>query len=65
MKHHIGLTIDTKLLKEVEELRGREKRSTFIEHLILLGLKAYKIENRLIIENQKAHYLSNDISRTA
>ncbi|MGQ9507642.1 MAG: hypothetical protein ACUVTB_07325 [Candidatus Bathycorpusculaceae bacterium] len=41
MKHHIGLTIDSKLLKEIEDLRGREKRSTFIEHLIRLGLKAY------------------------
>jgi metal-responsive CopG/Arc/MetJ family transcriptional regulator len=46
MKHHIGLTIDTKLLKEIEELRGREKRSTFIEHLIILGLKTYKTENQ-------------------
>jgi metal-responsive CopG/Arc/MetJ family transcriptional regulator len=64
MKHHIGLTIDTKLLKEVEELRGREKRSTFIEHLIMLGLKIYKTENRPIIQNQKAHCLSNDVSRT-
>jgi len=65
MKHHLGLTIDTNLLKEIEELRGREKRSTFIEHLILLGLKTYKTENRSIIENQKAHCLSNDVSRTA
>jgi len=46
MKHHIGLTIDTKLLKEIEELRGREKRSTFIEHLIMLGLKTYRTENK-------------------
>jgi metal-responsive CopG/Arc/MetJ family transcriptional regulator len=46
MKHHIGLTIDANLLKEIEELRGREKRSTFIEHLIRIGLKNYKIENR-------------------
>ncbi|MEM3577599.1 MAG: hypothetical protein QXX51_03980 [Candidatus Bathyarchaeia archaeon] len=46
MKHHIGLTIDAALLKEIEELRGREKRSTFIEHLIRVGLKNYKIENR-------------------
>jgi len=46
MKHHIGLTIDTKLLREIEELRGREKRSTFIEHLIRLGLKTYKTENK-------------------
>jgi len=26
MKHHIGLTIDANLFREVEELRGREKR---------------------------------------
>jgi metal-responsive CopG/Arc/MetJ family transcriptional regulator len=49
LKHHIGLTIDSKLLKEIEELRGREKRSTFIEHLIRLGLKTYiKNEDRSI-----------------
>jgi metal-responsive CopG/Arc/MetJ family transcriptional regulator len=46
MKHHIGLTIDAKLFREIEELREREKRSTFIEHLIRLGLKTYKIENQ-------------------
>jgi len=39
---HIGLTIDPELLQEIEKLRGREKRSTFIEHLLQLGLKAYK-----------------------
>jgi len=42
MKEHIGLTIDTNLLEEIERLRGREKRSTFIEHLVRLGLKTYK-----------------------
>jgi len=41
MKHHVGLTIDSKLLNEIETLRGREKRSTFMEHLLKLGLKAY------------------------
>jgi metal-responsive CopG/Arc/MetJ family transcriptional regulator len=46
MKHHIGLTIDSKLFREIEELREREKRSTFVEHLIRLGLKAYKIESQ-------------------
>ncbi len=46
MKHHIGLTIDAKLFREIEELRKREKRSTFIEHLIRLGLKTYKIETQ-------------------
>ena len=42
MKHHIGLTIDSKLFREIENIRGREKRSTFIEYLIKLGLKNYK-----------------------
>jgi metal-responsive CopG/Arc/MetJ family transcriptional regulator len=46
LKHHIGLTIDANLFREIEELRGREKRSTFIEHLIRLGLKSYKADNR-------------------
>ena len=44
MKHHIGITIDSKLLREIERLRGREKRSTFIEHLIKIGLGDYKKE---------------------
>jgi metal-responsive CopG/Arc/MetJ family transcriptional regulator len=46
MKHHVGLTIDATLFREIEELRRREKRSTFVEHLIRLGLRSYKIENQ-------------------
>lgn len=42
LKQHVGFTIDSKLLTEIEALRSREKRSTFIEHLIWLDLKAYK-----------------------
>jgi len=41
MKRNICLTIESELLKGIEELRGREKRSTFIEHLLRLGLKVY------------------------
>jgi hypothetical protein len=33
--------MDSKLFRELENLRGREKRSTFIEHLIVLGLQIY------------------------
>jgi metal-responsive CopG/Arc/MetJ family transcriptional regulator len=33
--------MDQKLFRELENIRGREKRSTFIEHLIILGLKDY------------------------
>jgi len=46
LKHHMGLTIDAQLFREIERIRGREKRSTFIEHLIRLGLKVYKAENK-------------------
>ncbi|MCW4001012.1 MAG: hypothetical protein NWE93_12305 [Candidatus Bathyarchaeota archaeon] len=42
MKHNVSITMDQKLFRELENIRGREKRSTFIEHLILQGLKTYK-----------------------
>ena len=42
MKANVNLTMDSSLLKEIDTLRGREKRSTFIEHLVRLGLKTYK-----------------------
>jgi metal-responsive CopG/Arc/MetJ family transcriptional regulator len=45
MKHNISITIDQKLFRELENIRGREKRSTFIEHLIILGLKSYRNKN--------------------
>jgi metal-responsive CopG/Arc/MetJ family transcriptional regulator len=44
MKHNISITMDQKLFREIENTRGREKRSTFIEHLITQGLKEYKKE---------------------
>jgi metal-responsive CopG/Arc/MetJ family transcriptional regulator len=37
--------MDQKLFRELENIRGREKRSTFIEHLIILGLKTYRNKN--------------------
>ena len=45
MKVKIGFTIEPELLKEIDELRGITKRSTFIEYIIRLGLKSYKEEN--------------------
>ena len=45
MKHNISITMDQKLFRELENLRGREKRSTFIEHLIVMGLKTYRSKN--------------------
>lgn len=56
MKHNISLTIDAKLFRELENLRGREKRSTFIEHLIVLGLKTYRNKNEGVfaVKDRKA-----------
>ncbi|MCW4047616.1 MAG: hypothetical protein NWE99_08670 [Candidatus Bathyarchaeota archaeon] len=45
MKHNVSITMDQKLFRELENIRGREKRSTFIEHLIILGLHAYINKN--------------------
>jgi metal-responsive CopG/Arc/MetJ family transcriptional regulator len=42
MKANVNLTMESGLLREIDTLRGREKRSTFIEHLVRLGLKTYK-----------------------
>ncbi|MCW4029214.1 MAG: hypothetical protein NWE92_06155 [Candidatus Bathyarchaeota archaeon] len=47
MKHNISITMDQKLFRELENIRGREKRSTFIEHLIITGLKNYKTQHPL------------------
>jgi metal-responsive CopG/Arc/MetJ family transcriptional regulator len=55
MKHNISITMDQKLFRELENIRGREKRSTFIEHLIILGLKTYKNKNEEMgIKHHKA-----------
>ena len=45
MKVKIGFTIEPELLKEIDRLRGITKRSPFMEHLIRLGLKAYRKQN--------------------
>jgi len=41
-KFHVGITIDKNIYRQIEELRGREKRSTFMEHLLTLGLNAHR-----------------------
>jgi metal-responsive CopG/Arc/MetJ family transcriptional regulator len=46
LKHNVSISIDQKLFREIENIRGREKRSTFIEHLIVLGLKDYANTNQ-------------------
>jgi metal-responsive CopG/Arc/MetJ family transcriptional regulator len=44
VKNNISITMDQQLFREIENTRGREKLSTFIEHLIITGLKTYKKE---------------------
>jgi metal-responsive CopG/Arc/MetJ family transcriptional regulator len=46
MKHHIGITIDTILFRRIEEVRGLTKRSTFMQHLLELGFKAYEEQKK-------------------
>jgi metal-responsive CopG/Arc/MetJ family transcriptional regulator len=36
-----GITMDEEVYDEIEKLRGREKRSTFITMLVKLGLIEY------------------------
>lgn len=41
----MDVTIDPEILKEIDALRGREKRSTFVEHLLRIGLEACKMDD--------------------
>jgi hypothetical protein len=41
------------LFREIENTRGREKRSAFIEHLIVLGLKNYTNKKGVLAAQQR------------
>ncbi len=45
MRVSVNICLDQNLLNQIDRLRGREKRSTFVEHLIRLGLESYTEEN--------------------
>jgi metal-responsive CopG/Arc/MetJ family transcriptional regulator len=38
--------MDQKLFRTLETIRGREKRSNFIEYLIIEGLKTHSVQNK-------------------
>ncbi len=38
----LTVTVEKQIFREIEKLRGREKRSTFVEHLLKLGLREFK-----------------------
>jgi metal-responsive CopG/Arc/MetJ family transcriptional regulator len=46
MKHNVSITMEQQLFRQIETTRGREKRSTFIEHLIIQGLKTYTTQTQ-------------------
>jgi metal-responsive CopG/Arc/MetJ family transcriptional regulator len=52
MKHNVSITMDQKLFREIENIRGREKRSTFIEHLIQTGLRDYKNKREDVVAGE-------------
>jgi len=41
-KVYLTVTVEAEIFNEIEKLRGREKRSTFVEYLLRLGLKEFK-----------------------
>ena len=42
VKAYLAVTVDSELYCRIEQLRGREKRSTFVEHLLRLGMKEHR-----------------------
>jgi metal-responsive CopG/Arc/MetJ family transcriptional regulator len=45
--------MEQELFRQIENTRGREKRSTFIEHLIQIGLNDYKNKKGILAGTQK------------
>ncbi len=54
MKVSLTVTVDMNLYQKIEQLRGREKRSTFVEYLLQLGMKEHK--NHLREKNGEVRY---------
>jgi len=44
----LAVTVDSDLYRRIEHLRGREKRSTFVEYLLQLGMR----EHRKLLEDK-------------
>jgi len=42
MKSKIAVTVDKEVLGEMDRLRGMATRSAFVNHILKLGLKAFK-----------------------
>ena len=46
MKRRVAFTIDPEVVDEIDNLRGLAGRSAFINHVLILGLKSYKVINK-------------------
>jgi len=44
-KVYLTVTISQDIFREIERLRGREKRSTFVEYILVQGLSSYLQES--------------------
>jgi len=42
MKTCMAVTVERGIFKKIEQLRGREKRSTFVEYLLQLGISEHQ-----------------------
>jgi len=47
-KTYLTVTIDKKIYREIEDLRGAMKRSNFVEIILKYGLKEFKKRHRRI-----------------
>jgi len=52
MKTCMAVTVDRGIFRKIEQLRGREKRSSFVEYLIQLGINEH--QKRAVRENSSS-----------
>ena len=46
MKAKVAFTVDQDVLKEIDTLRGMVNRSAFINHVLKLGLRSYRVAEK-------------------
>jgi metal-responsive CopG/Arc/MetJ family transcriptional regulator len=49
LKHNLSISIDVRLFREIEELRGLATRSRLYEELLKEGLKTYRCKERAAV----------------
>ena len=59
MKAKIAITVDQEVLKEINRLRGMATRSTFVNHILTLGLKTCKAKEKQTIKERSGTNLES------